>query len=92
MAVDGIVHVLGRQTEGAFQDTDLFATLVTLLDDKSPALRTKAFSFLGPLRSSAYRPDAGDKDRAAAVADWKTWVEGLVGKNGVGKHTGPVKK
>jgi hypothetical protein len=37
-------------------------------------------------------PDAGDKERATAVADWKAWVEGLVGKNGVGKHTGPVKK
>lgn len=92
MAVDGIVHVLGRQTEGAFQDTELFAALVTLLDDKSPALRTKVFAFLGPLRSSAYRPDASDKERTTAVAEWKTWIEGLVGKNGVGKHTGPTKK
>lgn len=92
MAVDGIAHVLGRQTEGAFQDTELFAALVALLDDKSPALRAKAFAVLGPLRSSAYRPDAGDKERAAAVADWKAWVEGLAGRNGVGKHTGPVKK
>lgn len=92
MAVDGIVHVLGRQTEGAFQDTDLFAALVTLLDDKSPAMRAKAFAFLGPLRSSAYRLDASDKERTATVAEWKTWIEGLVGKNGVGKHTGPIKK
>ncbi|HEX3133238.1 MAG TPA: hypothetical protein VHX44_06595 [Planctomycetota bacterium] len=92
MAVDGIVHVLSRQTEGAFQDTDLFGALVTLLDDKSPALRIKAFTFLGPLRSSTYRPDAGDKERTAAVAEWRTWIEGLVGKNGVGKHTGPIKQ
>jgi hypothetical protein len=92
MAMDGIIHVLTRQTDGAYQDTELFAALVLLLDDKSPALRTKAFSFLGPLRSSTYRPDASDQERAAAVQDWKTWIEGLVGKNGVGKHTGPIKK
>ncbi|MBA3699568.1 MAG: hypothetical protein H0W78_12045 [Planctomycetes bacterium] len=62
------------------------------LDDKSPALRTMAFTFLGPLRSSAYRPDAGDQECPATVADWKAWIEGLVGKNGVGKHPGPIKK
>ena len=27
------------------QDTELFAALATLLDDQSPALRTKAFAF-----------------------------------------------
>lgn len=92
LAVDGIIHALSRQTEGAYQDTDLFAALVTLLDDKSPALRSKAFAFLGPLRTSAYRPDAGDKERATALADWKGWIEGLVGKTGIGTHTGPIKK
>lgn len=56
------------------------------------ARRVQAFTFSGPRRSSAYRPDASGKARAVAVADWKAWNEGLVGRNGVGKHPGPVTK
>jgi len=44
------------------------------------------------LLTPAYRPDSGAKEPTAAGAEWKTWIEGLIGKNGVGKHTGPIKK
>ena len=92
LAVGGLVQVLARQSEGAFQDVDLFATLVTLLGDRDAGLRSRVFAFLQPLHDSAYHPEAGEAERHAALTDWQTWVDGLRGNTGLGKHTGPMQK
>jgi hypothetical protein len=91
-AIDSIIYVLRMQTEGAYQDIQLFAALITLLDDEKSSLRTKAFTFLQPLRESSYRPDMSADERKSEVAGWQAWIEGLVGKTGIGKHTGAIKK
>jgi hypothetical protein len=91
-AIEGIAYALHMQTEGAFQDTKLFATMITLLNDPNVGIRAKAFDFLKPLRTSDYRPEGSDAERKAAVVDWQAWIAALEGKTGVGKHTGPIKK
>ena len=67
---------------GILEDKLIPEMLVTLLDDKEQSVRAAAFAHLKKAVADgfSYSPEADARQRKAAVAKWKRWMEGATNK------------
>ena len=90
LAVEAIGKAVALQTVHQ-QDVVLYAALVKALDDESAGVRAAAFAILQPYQASDYKPEGDKAARKTALADWQTWLDGIIAKEPAAKPAGPAR-